>query len=328
MSLSIAAVTLVSWVMPSSVGAVVYTYWQAGTSNWSTGSSWTNGEPYHGFGTNGAGAYVNNGGTVQITNTGERCYFLNLGQYSGDSGYVSMSAGDLYSATSTYVGCYGNGWFTQTGGTNTVEDHFYVGDWSGSNGTYELKGGDFSAQWESVGRYGTGKFIQTGGTNTADWDLILGDESGSNGAYEISGGNLAVNWIFKVDTHGTFTVKGDDPVITVNNNYLQYGALQSHLDSGGISTISVGNLAAFYAGGTWDVVDLGGAPLGAFDILTADGGISGAPGTVNLPGPGWDWEIVSGAGNSETLRLTHVPEPASLSLLILGGLALMRRRRP
>ena len=46
------------------------TYWQGTTGNWSTGSNWTSGEP-----TSSDYAYINNGGTAQITSgNGEDCY--------------------------------------------------------------------------------------------------------------------------------------------------------------------------------------------------------------------------------------------------------------
>ncbi len=76
------------------------------------------------------------------------------------------------------------------------------------------------------------------------------------------------------------------------------------------------------------------APGMHFDILTAAGGITNADLgglTFDFSGAdfGWAWvpEIVSLGGGAEALRLNASPEPATLTLLALGGLALLRRRR-
>ena len=69
---------------------------------------------------------------------------------------------------------------------------------------------------------------------------------------------------------GTFTVIGDDPVIDLAS-YTQDedGTLISQLDVDGIAVIDVSGTAEL--DGTWNVVDLGGAPLDKFHILTVIG---------------------------------------------------------
>ena len=121
---------------------------------------------------------------------------------------------------------------------------------------------------------------------------------------------------------GTFTVIGDDPIIdlagyTQNEN----GILISQLNVDGIATIDVSGTAVL--DGAWYVVDLGGAPEDKFNILTADGGISGAFDTFTLPDTDWSWGIDGGT----TLWVKHVPEPATMLLLAMGGLAVLRKRR-
>jgi len=90
-------------------------------------------------------------------------------------------------------------------------------------------------------------------------------------------------------------------------------------------------------GGTIDVNLLGGfmpAPGDYFDILTASAGIT----NLDLTGVSFDFSdaqsglawwtsIVSLPGGGEALRLQAAPEPTTLALLGLGGLALLRRRR-
>lgn len=60
-------------------------------------------------------------------------------------------------------------------------------------------------------------------------------------------------------------------------------------------------------GGTWDIESF----FDVFTELSPDGGATWAP------------DVAAGTGH----RLTLLPEPATLSLLALGGLALLRRRR-
>ena len=75
-----------------------------------------------------------------------------------------------------------------------------------------------------------------------------------------------------------------------------------------------------------------------FDIITtgdiADSSITNNATiqTVGLSTGSFSAAVVPGAGDSDILQLTYsasepIPEPASLSLLSLGGLLLLRRRR-
>ena len=75
-------------------------------------------------------AYVVNGGTVNVTQLGETCGTLSLGNSAG-SGTVWMTGGSL-SATAVlyggeFVGDSGVGVFTQSGGTNAAGVRFASG---------------------------------------------------------------------------------------------------------------------------------------------------------------------------------------------------------
>ena len=338
----------------------VDTYWQGGTGNWGTGTNWNGGEP-----TASDYAYINNAGTAYITQVGEVCSVLYLGQGLGESGSVELSGVGQLSTDQEYVGYEGTGTFSQTGGTNTVNGRLELASQGGSSGTYSLSGGQLSAAGEMIGYRGTAAFTQTGGTNTISSDFSLGDESpsaigtynlqagqlwanyeqvgydgtgyftqtggthtvssdlclgkelGSHGTYTISGGILDVDGGFYVgEGTGQFTITGDDPVIDLAS-FIQTdnGTLTSQFDSDGIATIDVSGAATL--DGVWNVVDLGGAPLGTFDILVAIGGISENFTSVNLPDlVDWSWGISS--GSSETLWVQHVPEPVTLLVLTLG----------
>ena len=77
----------------------VDTYWQGGIGNWSIGSNWDNGEP-----TASDDVYINNGGTAHITQAGEACGWLYLGQNVGQSGNVILSGSGYFDAYREFIG--------------------------------------------------------------------------------------------------------------------------------------------------------------------------------------------------------------------------------
>ncbi|NOX97057.1 MAG: hypothetical protein GXO98_03145 [Nitrospirae bacterium] len=105
-------VTILGGMFLLSLPAQAITYWQVGTGDWSTGANWDNGEP-----TSDDYAYINNGGTAQITLNDRVCRFLNLGRNAGESGTVEMSSGSLSARKYETIGYEGTGIFTQSGGT-------------------------------------------------------------------------------------------------------------------------------------------------------------------------------------------------------------------
>ena len=108
------------------------TYWKAGVGDWSVSNNWTDGEP-----TSGVDASVTNSGTAQISQDGEVCERLFLGNLFAQAGTVEITAGEL-TTDSLYVGYNGTGTITQTGGTNTVTSDLFVAAQPGSHGTYIL----------------------------------------------------------------------------------------------------------------------------------------------------------------------------------------------
>ena len=95
----------------------------------------------------------------------------------------------VLSAGYEYVGQYGPGIFTQSGGTNAVGGTLWLGSGTGNSGSYSLSGNSLlSAVNEYVGgAAATGSFQQTGGANTVS-ELTIS----SGGSYQLAGGTLSV----------------------------------------------------------------------------------------------------------------------------------------
>jgi len=171
---------ILSLALASLHASALDTYWQDGTGLWSDPNNWTVRVPI-----SGDNAYIDNGGTAQITSDSTASY-LRIG--SDNTGYIVQGGGKfttsgVYVAThlATSVGGYtlnngqlevhgyecigmnGTGLFEQYGGTNSV--HQPIGFCLyGAGSRYVLYGGDLSTYGEIVGRNAT--FIQSGGTNT------------------------------------------------------------------------------------------------------------------------------------------------------------------
>ncbi len=229
--------------------------------------------------------------------------------------------------------------------------------WNGAySSTHELHGGTFkisyasAAHWLMDGDGGntmTCAFTQDGGTysNVGKMEIAVGSLNDSTAIYTISDGTASVDVLSIMrkgaggsGASGTGTgilnVVGSKSTITIGT-YLQAnpGAgldaiLECEIDAGGITTIIVTGTATFEAGCLLDMEIASGVTLTPgqpFDLMTApDGGITGLP-TLKAEDVGtWTVAVVSG---SDILRATYVPEPATLTLLGLGGLGVLIRRK-
>ncbi|HEX4415288.1 MAG TPA: hypothetical protein VH107_16770 [Lacipirellulaceae bacterium] len=145
----------------------------------------------NGAATTGRGAVAQSAGTVTMGTGGD----LVVGYGAGAVGTYTLSGtGALVATQSEFIGFNGNGTFTQSGGTNTVNSgsvgYFNVGFQAGSIGGYNLNGGQLTVnKSEIIGDVGTGVFTQTGGTNIVNNlnSMFLGNSSGGNGTYTAEG---------------------------------------------------------------------------------------------------------------------------------------------
>jgi hypothetical protein len=203
------------------------------------------GAEYVGFG--GSGSFTQSGGSNTIT-TASSSGFLNVGGgYSAGGGVVTgtgnyaLSGGTLAADTEN-IGYLGTGTFTQTGGSNSVEDLFVGGGFAPANademepfpigpGSYSLNGDQaiLTATNEYIGvndprgaAGGDGTFAQMGGSNTVSNSLYVGggvypggDYGSGTGSYSLGGtGSLAAEEEFVGCTEGTFTQTGGSNTIT------------------------------------------------------------------------------------------------------------------
>jgi hypothetical protein len=183
--LGLSAFMAIAILMLNSSIAPAATYsWNVASGDWSTATNWKTGvEP-----TSSDTAYITNGGTATITQSGEVCKYLYLGSTT-NTGTVQMTDGSLTAGENLII--YGKGTFNQSGGTVNCPSGYnpsdlIVGcDYYG-NGTYNLSGtGNLISYDECVGSGGIGTFNHTGGTNTVQ-NLSIGD-MGGGGAYALGG---------------------------------------------------------------------------------------------------------------------------------------------
>lgn len=177
-----------------------------------------------------------------------------------------------------------------------------------------------------VGGYGQGVLIQSGGSLIANDDLSIANRIESSatgpGVYRLSGGSAVANQVnVGSGGQGTLEIIGAGSAISfASYDQTSRGRLLSEINATGLSTIDV--TGAANVAGTWEVLDVD-APIGRFEVMTADAGIALSPSSVLLPGPEWTWGIDAGT----TLWVEHIPEPASVATLAVTAMTFGVRRR-
>src|SRR5207302_3112261 len=115
---------------------------------------------------------------------------LDIASIVGSTGSYSMSNGATLTMTDyADVGTNGNGTFTQTGGSTTINaGNLFLGNTSSGNGAMTLSGGTLSVNYTTfIGNFGHGVFNQSGGTYTTTV-LDVGVAATGTGSYSLSNG--------------------------------------------------------------------------------------------------------------------------------------------
>jgi len=227
-----------------------------------------------GYNDGSTGTYTQSGGS--FTSNGS----MELGYFNGAAGTYHLNGGSLYSQD-VYVGEYGDGNFSQTGGTHSVNGVLTIALQNGSTGGYDQSGGTLTVtdaleigsqssavgqydlggsavlnvQDESVGVFGTGTFNQTGGTHNVSGTMTIN----SNSDYQLSAGVLNAATLVN---QGNFT------------------------QSGGVSTGNLSNESTLnYSGGTFnaDLTNIGTVNLSGEGTRVLNGTIINQ-GTFNING--------------------------------------------
>ena len=316
----------------------------AGPADWMVGTNWAEGAV-----PSAAKAYVRNGGTAVLSGVAP-----NITEFDIESGStVEIKPGASLTGTANWKfgdnGTSGvTGTMIQTGGTLITSGDIYLGDDSDDHGVYKISGGSVELGDDlKLGDDGEGLLELSGtGAITVHGYIAISNKVAPNsvGFFDISGGTLTQAGDKTAPGHGDnddrLTVADEAPgtlritggLATINvSNFEQRsgGTFEAVMNGTGISTINCVGVA----GGPASYMDLSGdlnisfaagdpPPVGFYDLIVADTRV----GTfTNITAPAN--ALVTYATGSEIVRIEVVPEPATMSLLAIGGLALIRRRR-
>lgn len=269
-----------------------------------------------GSGTNRS-EYWLSGASSTVSASGFR---LEFGLFDQNGGTVTLAGGEKY------IGQWGGpGEYHLTSGTlNMGSSDFYVG--LNAAGTFNMNGGSITGPTTGTLKIGGYKFSQGNGTGAGAFNVTNGTlvasklQLGDTGTDPVQGTGL-----LKItgSSASPITVTGSGAAFTMGTNATLSAVIDS---SGAITPINVTNGNATLAG-KLDMGLLGFTPNNpqTFDLLTT------LNGTITNNGLGITWAGLNQAwqysivGN-KTLRVMYLPEPGALTLLALGGLALLRRR--
>lgn len=267
------------------------------------------------WGSDRNGTWTQDGGTTTVSGT------LRAGRDAGGgTAIVDISGGTFTSGNMTLGDQNVATYMTISGGAVTTGD---------------IRLSDVSADSTA-----TSSLAITGGTLDA-LQIGIGARSGGTGSGElIIGGDAVVNTgnhIFLRPT-GTFTVEGSDASISLNRGpgttgfeVVNDSEVNFVFDEGGITTVSIPESTMRFSGpdGILNVDATAFEGTGTFDLFTFGGGYWSTGHTTfgqeNLTFADGATGYLTYGDNS--ISLTVIPEPATVGLIGLGGLCLLRRRR-
>jgi hypothetical protein len=234
-----------------------------------------------------------NAGVVTVTSVGQHAGILRLATGAGDHAEMNISSGWLQAAVGVVIG-------------NTPT----------SQGVLRLSGGELSTPVLMKGAAGTFEF--TGGKLHADlvnFDLV--NQGGTLAPGDTFGGYDATN-TYQPGTHIGLTH-------VLGNLTLQSGTLEIELTTGANDFLQVDSLLTL--GGNLDVELLGGfqPQVGQRWLIATAGSLTQGFSSITT-----GFTVEEDGGN--LYLVSAVPEPGSIGLMVLGGIALAalkcRQRKP
>ena len=288
MSSKLIGLTAAVILLSSSVAEAADLYWSVPAGDWSTPDNWGGTEP-----TSSDNAYIQNGGTSNIIQSGATYQALYLGV--ANTGTIQMDAGSL-SGNTGYIGYSNMGTVFHSAGTNTFSNgSLCLGYNSGGSGTYNLNGTGILnvGTVEYIGYSGVGIFTHSAGTHTirhpyySDYYLYLGYNSLSNGTYNLQGtGQLSADWEY-VGRFGAGTINHSAGINTVMQLHL--GTYEG--SNGNYNLSGTGQLNAqyeyighFHGSGTATFIQSGGTNTISGNLYFGD--LGGADTTYDLSNTG------------------------------------------
>jgi fibronectin-binding autotransporter adhesin len=235
-----------------------------------------------------------------------------------------LTVGTTGGSNIEYIGRYGSGTFTQTGGTHLINGTLDMAHYSMTSASFTLTGGTLAvgssggAGHEYIGGSGTATFVQSGGTHTVYGDLSLSSQA----SYVLSEGTLTVGpsvgspcetFSGNASHAATFTQSGGTHFVMGNMNL---GRWSSYHMYGGLLNVTgtIGGAGTFTYEVGWMNADTiaSGFTIVAGATLTQTGG-----GAMTICGP-----QSHGAGSAivvEDGRLNLNSNAGTLGYLTSGG---------
>ncbi|MCK4624708.1 MAG: PEP-CTERM sorting domain-containing protein, partial [Phycisphaerae bacterium] len=233
-------------------------------------------------------------GTLNITNGG---VVSNTTGYIDSIGEVTVDGnGSTWANTyGLFVGLHGQGTLNITNGGAVSNSYGYISSWSDSIGEVTVDGS--GSTWANSGNLSVGHYEGQGTLNITDGGTVT------------VGGNLSIN---SQSTLNILLASPGDPLLNVAGDATLNGMLNVDLASG--FALNQGDLFILI-----DLTDISNTITGTFTGLAEGDSVGNFDGL--------DLLISYAGGDGNDVTLSAIPEPATLSLLVMGGLALIRRRQ-
>jgi len=279
-----------------------------------------------------AGAVNQAGGNVtvniDVTGGGENRLGGNVAAAANAYGSYVLEGGSLNIGQNLQIGAYGQGVFTQTGGTFDSRGWHVVGRYAGSVGVQSVFGGTFNQTSGSqniiLGELGAGT-LNVGGTGTVDSAGGVRVAIGGTGTLNLlTGGTLAAPVVFDGGGNALVNFNGGTLRAKANRGDFLQGLDAAYVHAEGASvdtngfdvTVAQPLLAPGGSGVvTIPVADGGSGYLGAPIVQISGGGGSGASAVANM--------VSDGAGglkvDSITITNPGVNYASAPAITLLGG---------